>query len=268
MVPKQVWVPGPEGEAGGFVDVFDANGQQIYVPSTNPNGPDYVNVFDQDGQPVYINRKESSRYRQPNDSFYSYLEAAIASASVKTLAQPTLLIQEGQKAEVETGESVVTGTEEIERDNGTTVTVPERSNAGLTLDIDVARIDDNGFVMMSVSPEISVALPTGNNVGGYSIFNINTRKLKSGQVRLRDGQSLVLTGVITESDREEARKWPILGDLPLLGQLFRNSTSSREKNELVVIVTPRILDDHQGGSYGYGFRPKTEASRQLMRGNN
>ena len=124
MVPRQVWVPGSDGEAGGFIDVFDANGQQIYVPSTNPNSTDYVNVFDQNGQPVYIEGKDPSRYRQPNDSFYSYLESVITSASAKTLAQPTLLIQEGQVAEVETGESVVTGVEEVTRENGTTTTVP------------------------------------------------------------------------------------------------------------------------------------------------
>ena len=89
--------------------------------------------------------------------------------------------------------------------------------------------------------------------------------MDSGQIRLRDGQSLVLTGVITESDREVASKWPILGDLPLIGQLFRKTDSNREKNELVIIVTPRILDDEQGGAYGYGYRPGTAASREVMR---
>lgn len=266
MVPKKVWVPGSDGGAGGFVDVFDANGQPIYVPSTDPSGAGFVDAVDQNGQPIYARGKDPDRYRQPNDSFYAYLEAKITSASAKTLAQPTLLIQEGQVAEVETGESVVTGVEEIERENGTTATLPTRENAGLKIDVDVARIDDNGFVSLSINPEISVALPTGDNSQGYSIFNINTRRLKSGNVRLRDGQSLVLTGVITESDREQAKKWPILGDLPLVGQLFRSSTSSREKNELVVIVTPRILDDQQGGSFGYGYRPGTPASRQVLRG--
>ena len=217
---------------------------------------------------LFMFKEDPSRYRQPNDSFYSYLESVITSASAKTLAQPTLLIQEGQVAEVETGESVVTGVEEVTRENGTTTTVPTRENAGLKVDVDVSRIDDNGFVSLSINPEISVAIPTGDNSQGYSIFNTNTRKLQSGQVRLRDGQSLVLTGVISDSDREVARKWPILGDLPLIGQLFRSSTSSREKNELVIIVTPRILDDDQGGSYGYGYRPGTDASRQLMRGAN
>lgn len=266
MVPKQIWSPGSNGGSGGFVDVFDADGQPIYVASTNPNSTEFVNVFDENGQPVYIRPQDPGAYRQPNNSFYSYLEAVIESTSAKTLAEPTLLIQEGHKAEVETGKSVVTGVEEIERENGTTATVPTRENAGLKVDVAVDRIDDNGFISLNINPEISVAIPTNDNPGGYTISDIQARKLKSGQVRLRDGQSLVLTGVITDDQREKAEKWPILGDLPLIGSLFRNNQSTREKGELVIIVTPRILDDQQGGSFGYGYRPGTDASREMLRG--
>jgi type IV pilus assembly protein PilQ len=267
LVPKKIWVPGADGSEGGFEEVFNANGDPIYVPSTNPNTKDFVGVVDDNGRPVYGRAVDPSRYRQPNNSFYSYLESVINSVSAKTLSQPTLLVQEGQKAEVETGESVVTGVSETERDNGSISYVPTRENAGLKVDVEVSGIDDNGFVALEINPEISVAVPTGDVSGGYSISNISARKLKSGKVRLRDGQSLVLTGVISDSDREVATKWPILGDLPLIGQLFRKSTSAREKNELVIIVTPRILDDQFGGSFGYGYKPGTAASRQIMRPN-
>ena len=267
MVQKKVWLPEANGSGGGFQEVFDENGQPIYVPSTNPNEKEFVNIFDENGQPVYVKQNNPSKYRQPNNSFYSYLEAVIVSSSAKTLAQPTLLIQEGQNAEVETGESVVTGVSKSESDNGSVSFVPTRENAGLKVAVEVSGIDDNGFVSLQVNPEISVAVSTGDVSGGYAISNIQARKMKSGRVRLRDGQSLVLTGVITESDREIARKWPILGDLPVIGQMFRSSTSSREKNELVMIVTPRILDDQFGGAFGYDYKPGTAESRQFMRPN-
>ena len=244
MEPKQVWLPKVDGTGGSWVDVLDAN-----------------------RQPEFIKANDGTRYRQPNNSFYSYLESVIDSVSAKTLSQPTLLVQEGQKAEVETGQSVVTGVSETERENGSISYVPTRENAGLKVDVEVSGIDDNGFVALEINPEISVAVPTGDVSGGYSISNISARKLKSGKVRLRDGQSLVLTGVISDSDREVATKWPILGDLPLIGQLFRKSTSAREKNELVIIVTPRILDDQFGGSFGYDYQPGTAASRQFIRPN-
>ena len=89
--------------------------------------------------------------------------------------------------------------------------------------------------------------------------------MKSGDIRLRDGQTLILTGVIQEQQREDVSKWPLLGDLPLLGSLFRKTESSRQKDELVILVTPRVLDDNQGGTFGYGYRPGTPDSTRLRR---
>ena len=81
---------------------------------------------------------------------------------------------------------------------------------------------------------------------------------------MRDRQTLILTGVIQESDRQQAQKWPILGDLPLVGQLFRSSSSTRQKTELVIVVTPTVLDDDNGGSFGYGYKSGTSAGRSFL----
>ena len=116
---------------------------------------------------------------------------------------------------------------------------------------------------MNVSPSVSIPQPAGTQ-SGVPIFNITARSLNSGSIRLRDRQTLVLTGVIQDNDREIVRKWPILGDMPFIGQLFRSSDSQREKQELVILVTPSIVDDEVGGSYGYGYRPSTKEARQLM----
>ena len=73
--------------------------------------------------------------------------------------------------------------------------------------------------------------------------------------------------MISDSDREVVTKWPILGDLPIIGQFFRNTGGMRSKSELVILVTPRVIDDERGGTYGYGYKPTLPASRQLMSGN-
>ena len=96
------------------------------------------------------------------------------------------------------------------------------------------------------------------------IFNISGRKLQSGSIRLRDRQTLILTGVIQESDRRQVQKWPILGDLPFVGQLFRSSASTRQKTELVIVVTPTVLDDDNGSLYGYGYRPSTPQGHEFI----
>jgi len=208
-------------------------------------------------------------YQQPDNSYYAYIEAQIIARNAKTLAQPTLLVQEGQQATVETGEDYVVNVERDENgDTGTTSYTYEKETAGLVLGLSIDKIDDNGFVTMNVNPSISIPVPAtqspGSDTGGVQIFNLNKRDLKSGSIRLRDGQTLILTGVVSEQQIEEVNKWPILGDLPLLGSLFRSSESTRLKDELVIMVTPRVIDDEQGGVFSYGYRPATKPVTQLM----
>ena len=263
---RPIYVPSTDPAAEPqLVQVFDSKGRPIYVPATDPAASQVLKPrYDKYGRPVYVPGKDPAKYVQPDNSFYAYIESVITSTSAKVLAQPTLLVQEGEKAKVETGESVITGVQKNESDNGTVTFTNDRQMAGLILDLQVFKIDDNGFVTMKIQPSISVPNPAGvqENV---QIFNIDKRSVDSGRIRLRDGQSLILTGVIQDRQAEQARKWPILGDMPLIGQFFRDSDSTRSKSELVVIVTPAVLDDDQGGTYGYGYRPATPASRELLR---
>ena len=167
---------------------------------------------------------------------------------------------------------VVVGAQEI-----TSYTVNQGSNgapntcqpvfqtAGLTLGARVKRIDDNGFVTFNLSPAITALTGTSVTVEGCgSVKTIAVRALDTGDVRVRDGQTLILTGVISDQDIQAVRKWPILGDIPFVGQFFRDSSNGRKKRELVIMVTPRIVNDVDGGTYGYGYRPETQDARRLM----
>ena len=287
---QPVYIPSTDPTAQPtFVPRVDANGQPVYVNTSDPSAPlvlrprldakgrqifvedrslnpdrTFVPRVDKYGRPIYVAGKDPNEYRQPQDSFLAYVEALITSRSAKALATPTLLVQEGEAAEVTTGTSVITGVTSTETANGSTQFENTREIAGLTLGVNVLKIDDNGFVSIEINPSVSVPVPTEDIQQGVQIFNITSRSLKSGVIRLRDRQTLVLTGVIQDSDREVVRKWPILGDLPFIGSLFRSTSSSREKQELVVLVTPSIIDDNQGGSYGYGYRPSTREARQLL----
>ena len=264
---QPVYVPSTDpSAAANLVPRYDSNGQPIYVPSTDPAASQtLVPRYDENGQLVYVPGKDPNKFSYPNNSFFGYLEAMIQSSSTKTLAQPTLLVQEGQEAKVETGTSVITSVSTTDTSNGSTQFEYTRQNAGLNLKVMVNKIDDNGFVSLSLDPEISVPIPAGQS-NGVDIYNISGRSLSSGSIRLRDRQTLVLTGVIQDQDKEQVTKWPILGDLPFIGQLFRRTGSSRTKNELVILVTPMIIDDEDGGSYGYGYKPSTLETRQLMSG--
>lgn len=165
---------------------------------------------------------------------------------------------------VTVGEQVITNYSTTPGQNGATTTCqPQFGVAGLTFGARVSKIDDNGFVTFSISPTITAATRQQQilNCGPIEILAI--RSLDSGGARVRDGQTLIMTGVISDFDSKTVRKWPILGDIPLIGQFFRDTTGGRRKRELVIMVTPRILRDDQGGAFGYGYQPATPQAREL-----
>jgi len=136
--------------------------------------------------------------------------------------------------------------------------------AGLTFGARVSKIDDNGFVTFSMSPAITAALRQQPVAGCGLIDILAVRRLDTGSARVRDGQTLIMTGVISDADRQEVSKWPILGDVPIIGQFFRSSNNNRAKRELVILVTPRIINDNEGGTFGYGYQPGTNDSRRFL----
>lgn len=203
-------------------------------------------------------------------NFSLQLQAAVNNGNAKVLTDPTLLVQEGQTATVNLTQEVVTNFLQNTTFSGgsfqTTVTV-EKKPAGLILPIKVDRIDDNGFVSLSVAPSISRPDNAENvRVGGSSfrVTLLSERKLESGQIRLRDGQTLLLSGIIQEQERTDVTKVPILGDLPLLGALFRRTERSNERREVIVLLTPQIVDDSDRSNFGYGYVPGPEVRQMLQ----
>jgi type IV pilus assembly protein PilQ len=200
------------------------------------------------------------------------LQATIDTENAKILTDPTLVVQEGQRAQVKLVEEVATNFK-VETQTSTggaatqTVTI-EKQEAGLQLDLDLDRIDDNGFISLRVVPKISSPsrVTTVNLNGNTNTFTLlQKREVSSGLVRIRDGQTLVLTGVIQDTDRVLVSKVPILGDLPLLGALFRRTTNTNDRREVVVLVTPRIMDDTDRSTYGYGYNPSSDAQKLIQK---
>ncbi|MFN9624569.1 MAG: type II secretion system protein GspD, partial [Cyanobacteriota bacterium] len=164
---------------------------------------------------------------------------------------PKIGRKRANESAVVVGEQLITNYSVQAGQNGAPNTCqPEFGIAGLTFGARVSKIDDNGFVTFSLSPSISAAVRRQFVEGCGFIDILALRSLDTGNARVRDGQTLILTGVISDRDLEEVTKWPILGDLPLVGQFFRNSGGGRFKRELVVMVTPRIINDTEGGTYG------------------
>ncbi|MFN9546968.1 MAG: type II secretion system protein GspD [Cyanobacteriota bacterium] len=253
------------------------------------------------GTPNTFEYELPSAFQYPRNQFFDFVRATIESRTTKVLASPTLILSEsaellssdsgtgsvptdnflgqtstndivpkiGRKraneSAVVVGEQLITNYTVQAGQNGAPNTCqPEFGIAGLTFGARVSKIDDNGFVTFSLSPAISAATRRQFVAGCGFVDILALRSLDTGNARVRDGQTLILTGVISDRDLEEVTKWPILGDLPIVGQFFRNSRGGRGKRELVVMVTPRIINDTEGGTYGYGFEPSTRETRQFM----
>ncbi len=207
------------------------------------------------------------------NNFLGTLFASIQNQNAKILTNPTLLIQEGSSAQVNLTEQVFSGIETSTEIEGTasgaavsgTTTRPIFQNAGVILGVTVDRIDDNGFVTLNISPEVSSVSGTFTTPGFGTGSLLSQRRLETGQLRLRDGQTLVLAGIIQDQDRTNVTKVPILGDIPLLGRLFRSTNNTRQRNELVVLVTPQILDDSNQSTYGYNYTPSADVEDVLKR---
>jgi type IV pilus assembly protein PilQ len=188
-----------------------------------------------------------TNYQVPS-KFLSTLQAQIISGNGKILTDPTLVVQEGQKSSVNLTQDVFGGFK-INSVAGTGATTSTREpiikQAGLSLDILVNRIDDNGYVTVGVTPTVSSIGSTVTTQDG-DIALLQSRTMNSGEIRLRDGQTLILSGIIQESDRTSVSKVPILGDIPILGALFRSTNKSSQRQEVVVLLTPQILNDNRG----------------------
>ncbi|HEY9688965.1 MAG TPA: secretin and TonB N-terminal domain-containing protein [Coleofasciculaceae cyanobacterium] len=239
--------------------------------STLGNGPISIvgeGVSTVNGQLVR-NGQNPNGFNIAND-FLAQLQATVTNGNAKILTDPTLVVQEGQVAQVELTEEVVGKVQSTTTTNSsgppTVSTTLDKEKAGLTLGIQVERIDDNGFITLSVSP--SLKAPNGTfREGDIFATLLAERKLSSGTIRIRDGQTLVLAGIIQDSDRSTVQKIPILGDLPLIGSLFRRTDRQNERKEMVVLLTPQLLDDSNASTTGYSYTPSREAQELIQRTN-
>ncbi|MCC5669651.1 AMIN domain-containing protein [Nostoc sp. CHAB 5784] len=212
-----------------------------------------------------------SLYQFPK-RFLASLQAQVTNGNAKILTDPTLIVQEGQTANVKLTQEVLGNITSLltSADGIASQTITaEKTDVGLTLAVKVDRIDDNGFVSLSVAPVVKAPQSSANlNLGGgnlQQIFLVSERSLNSGTIRLRDGQTLILSGIIQDTDRTTISKIPILGDLPLIGSLFRSTNRNNQRNEVIVLLTPQIMDDSENSSYGYNYTPSPEVRQILER---
>lgn len=154
------------------------------------------------------------------------------------LANPRIRAKNREKARVLIGEKLPVFTTSSVANSGTSTSV-SYLDVGLKLEVEPTVFLDNE-VGIKVNLEVSSNLERIVSSDGSTAFRLGTRTAQTN-LRLRDGETQVLAGLINDSDRETFSKVPGLGDLPGIGRAFGNTVRNRDKSEIVLLITPRVL---------------------------
>jgi len=173
------------------------------------------------------------------------INALASETNANILSTPTIMALDNEEAQILVGESVpfITGTESREGNTNPFQTV-ERQDIGVTLKVR-PRINKDDSVTLEIEQSVENVLPTDPDLDTADI-RTSKREVKT-RVLIGDDEILVLGGLIDDTLTEVESKVPLLGDIPLLGRLFKSTSTEIRKNNLMVFIHPIILKDQPSG---------------------
>lgn len=180
------------------------------------------------------------------DSFGVLITALSANSKSNLLSTPSLLTLDHQKAEILVGQNVPFQTGSFTTSGSgadNPFTTIERQDIGVTLKV-TPHINEGASLRLEIEQEISSIAPTSQGVNAVDLIT-NKRSIKS-TILAEDGQVIVLGGLIQDDVTQADSKVPLLGDLPLLGRLFRSTKETRIKRNLMVFLRPTVIRDGAG----------------------
>ncbi len=181
-------------------------------------------------------------------------------SDVNLLANPRIRARNREKAKIHIGERVPTITS-----TSTTIAVSESVSyldIGLKLEVEPTIFLDND-VAIKVNMEVSNIVSEIQTKSGTSTYRIGNRSA-STVLRLKDGETQVLAGLLNDEDRRSANKIPGIGEFPILGRLFGGHVNNNEKTEIILSITPRLIRNIQRPDASVAeFRAGTEGSMRV-----
>ncbi len=172
------------------------------------------------------------------------LQALQIDSDTKILARPKILTLDNESAIIKlTTDEAIGFSSSSQAGTNTTTAEAERTTTGVVLVV-TPQVNEHGYITMLVQPSVSktvssrISPPTGQSAPR----DPRTRSARA-IVRVRSGDTLVLGGLIDRSDTHSLRKVPVLSGVPFLGEAFKNQEIDGSASELIVFLTPRILDE-------------------------
>jgi pilus assembly protein CpaC len=228
----------------GFNFLFEGNTLRGSVNPPNSFSPFFGNMRDQNEGSIGPNTTFSDLMNvfvaKPGafPDFAVFLRVLHDKGGLKTLAEPNLVVANGSIGKFLVGGEfpVIISTSS---GGGTSPTVVYKE-FGVKLDFE-PKISPNGEIFLNVTQEVSeLDFANGVILSGFRIPALKSRKAQAG-LQLADGQTFVLAGLLDNKVQKQVSKIPLLGDIPILGALFRSTRYSNNETELMVMVTPKIV---------------------------
>jgi pilus assembly protein CpaC len=171
------------------------------------------------------------------------LTAEMKKGLLKVLAEPTITAVNGQEGSFLAGGRIFIPVPQSNGLGGTSITLEEKEfGVGLKF---LPTVLEDGLINLRVTPEVSELSQYGTTVqslgGQTSLLPSITTRRASTTVQLRDGESFAIGGLIKSNVTESIKALPLLGELPVLGALFRSTAFQKEQSELLFVVTPRLV---------------------------
>jgi pilus assembly protein CpaC len=169
---------------------------------------------------------------------FNFLRALQTQGAIRSLAEPNLIAMDGQQASFLAGGEYPVPVVQASGDKPT-VTIMFKEY-GVRLNFKPTIIDED-HIRLELEPEVStIDFANGVKLDGFLIPALKTRRAKTG-VELRDGQSFALAGLLDNNETQSFSKVPGIGDIPLLGNLFRSKSFQKQETELMFIITAQLV---------------------------
>lgn len=172
-------------------------------------------------------------------NFTATIRALETAGKLDVLSRPYILASDNQLANITVGQEVPFITSSTISDTGQTLNTIQYSDVGIILDV-VPHINPDGQVILDVAPEISSVtdqtVPISSNVEAPIIAKRSARS----RVAVQSGQTIVIGGLMEDKLTSTVNKVPLLGDIPLIGEIFKRTEKTKTKTELLIFLTPHV----------------------------
>lgn len=173
----------------------------------------------------------------PIEDLLVTLDTLVSQGKANVIANPRIATLDSHEARINIGSRVPYAVPTSTSSNSTEWAV-RYLDAGVSLKI-IPRLGEEGLIVTSICPEVSSISEWRTTAAGE--FPVITTRNAEATVRVKDGETIVVGGLINEADRENISKLPILGDIPILGYLFQSRVKERSKTEIIFLITPHVI---------------------------